>query len=298
MELVPIPPVADELAARFAAAGHRLYLVGGTVRDALLGRPGGDLDFTTDARPSRCSPLVAGWAEAVWDTGIAFGTVGARRRGDTVEITTFRADAYDRVSRNPVVAFGDSIEDDLVRRDFTVNAMAVDAAGPERTFVDPYGGLAALAAGVLRHAGDARGVVRRRPAADAARRAVRQPARLHPGAAGGRRDDGDGRRARPDHRRAGAGRAVQAAAGAYPRRGLELLVDTGLAEHVLPELPAMRLEIDEHHAAQGRLPALARGARAGDRARAGRRPTSCCAWPRCCTTSASRRPAASSPTAG
>ena len=97
--------------------------------------------------------LLEGWAEAVWDTGIAFGTVGARRHGTTVEITTFRADAYDRVSRNPVVAFGETIEDDLVRRDFTVNAMAVELTGGQvgghRRFVDPHGGLAALAAGTL-----------------------------------------------------------------------------------------------------------------------------------------------------
>jgi poly(A) polymerase len=149
VELVAVPPVADELAARFAAAGHRLYLVGGWVRDALLGRGSdGDADFTTDARPEAVLGLLEGWADAVWDTGIAFGTVGARRRGTTVEITTFRADAYDRVTRNPVVAFGESIEDDLVRRDFTTNAMAVELTG-ERTFVDPHGGLAALHAGVL-----------------------------------------------------------------------------------------------------------------------------------------------------
>ncbi len=154
MELVRIPPVADELAERFAAAGHQLFLVGGTVRDALLGRdardkPVGDLDFTTDARPPAVLAVLAGWADAVWETGIAFGTVGARRGGVTLEITTFRADAYDRVTRNPVVAFGDTIEDDLRRRDFTTNAMAVEITGGERRFVDPYGGLAALHAGVL-----------------------------------------------------------------------------------------------------------------------------------------------------
>ncbi len=119
VDLVAVPPVAQELADRFAAAGHRLYVVGGTVRDALLGRAGTDLDFTTDARPDAVLAVVEGWANAVWDTGIAFGTVGLRRQGVLMEITTFRSDAYDRVSRNPVVAYGDTIEDDLVRRDFT-----------------------------------------------------------------------------------------------------------------------------------------------------------------------------------
>lgn len=147
VELLRYSPVADDLAERFAAAGHRLYLVGGSVRDALLGRGSTDLDFTTDARPERIQEIVAGWADAVWDTGIAFGTVGAARRGVTCEITTFRADSYDGVTRNPAVAFGDDIGGDLARRDFTANAMAVSL--PDRTFVDPYGGLAALARGVL-----------------------------------------------------------------------------------------------------------------------------------------------------
>ena len=131
--------------------------------------------------------LLADWADAVWETGIAFGTVGARRAGVTVEITTFRADAYDRVSRNPVVAFGDTIADDLARRDFTVNAMAVELTGDARAFADPHGGLAALAAGVLRHAGGPGGVLRRRPAAHAAGRPVRRPARADPRLAGDRR---------------------------------------------------------------------------------------------------------------
>src|SRR5690348_12695055 len=109
------PPVADDLARRFADAGHQLYLVGGSVRDALLGRASPDLDFTTDARPDVIARLLSGWAEAVWDTGIAYGTVGALRHGVTCEVTTFRADAYDGVTRNPVVAFGDSVEGDLVR---------------------------------------------------------------------------------------------------------------------------------------------------------------------------------------
>ena len=139
VELVKVAPVAEELAQRFAAAGHRLYLVGGSVRDALLGRLGTDLDFTTEARPERVRELLDGWAETVWDTGIEFGTLGAYKRGTTVEITTFRADSYDGVTRNPQVAFGDSIEGDVLRRDFTVNAMAIELGA--REFVDLHGGL-------------------------------------------------------------------------------------------------------------------------------------------------------------
>ncbi|HEY0803648.1 MAG TPA: CCA tRNA nucleotidyltransferase, partial [Pseudonocardiaceae bacterium] len=143
-ELMRLSPVLTQLAKRFTAAGHQLYLVGGSVRDALLGRLGTDLDFTTDARPPQVQRLLSGWADAVWDIGIAFGTVGARVGDQVCEITTFRSDAYDRVSRNPQVAFGDSIEDDLVRRDFTVNAMAVDLA--TQRFIDPHDGMSALVA--------------------------------------------------------------------------------------------------------------------------------------------------------
>ena len=144
-EQVRFPVSSDastELASVFAAAGHQLYLVGGTVRDALLGRLGNDLDFATDARPERVRELLTGWADAIWDTGIAFGTMGATKRGATLEITTYRTDAYDRMSRNPEVRFGSSIEEDLVRRDFTVNAMAVllrtssGGDGVEWEFVD------------------------------------------------------------------------------------------------------------------------------------------------------------------
>ncbi|HEY2225659.1 MAG TPA: CCA tRNA nucleotidyltransferase, partial [Actinomycetospora sp.] len=133
VELLRYSPVADELGHRFAEAGHRLYLVGGSVRDALLGRLSSDLDFTTDARPPAVKKIISGWAEAVWETGIEFGTIGLARHGVTLEVTTFRADSYDGVTRNPVVAFGDSVEGDLVRRDFTANAMAVSL--PDRTFV-------------------------------------------------------------------------------------------------------------------------------------------------------------------
>ncbi|HOW95971.1 MAG TPA: CCA tRNA nucleotidyltransferase, partial [Mycolicibacterium fallax] len=139
-----------DLGRLFDEAGHQLHLVGGSVRDALLGRLGTDLDFTTDARPDAVQRLLRPWADAMWDTGIAFGTVGAARAGQQVEITTYRADSYDQVSRNPQIAFGDTLAGDLIRRDFTVNAMAVriTAAGPGE-FVDPLGGLAALRARIL-----------------------------------------------------------------------------------------------------------------------------------------------------
>ena len=246
VELVTVPPVAQELADLFGAAGHRLYLVGGTVRDALLGRPETDLDFTTDARPAAVLALVDGWASAVWDTGIAFGTVGLRRRGVTMEITTFRSDAYDRVSRNPVVAYGDTIEEDLERRDFTVNAMAVELTGGRRAFVDPFGGLAALASGVL----DTPATPEESFADDPLRmlRAARFVAQL--GFTPAPRVVAAMTAMAAELGRITAER-VQAELsklimGAHPRRGLELLVDTGLAEVVLPEVPAMRLAIDEH----------------------------------------------------
>jgi poly(A) polymerase len=246
VQMVTIGPVAEELATCFADAGHQLYLVGGSVRDALLGRDVSDLDFTTDARPDAVRALVDGWADAVWDTGIAFGTIGARRNGTTVEITTFRADAYDRVSRNPVVRFGDTIEDDLVRRDFTVNAMAVELTGAERRFVDPYGGLAALAAGTL----DTPATPEESFADDPLRmlRAARFVSQL--GLTPASRvvvamTNMAGELARITRERVQA-ELSKLVLGRYPRRGIELMVDTGLCELVLPEVPAMRLAIDEH----------------------------------------------------
>lgn len=147
-ELLRVSPVADDLARRFQEAGFSLALVGGSVRDALLGRLGNDLDFTTDARPEDVLKIVRPWADSVWEVGIAFGTVGCQKDGYQIEVTTYRSEAYDRTSRKPEVSYGDSIEEDLVRRDFTVNAMAV--ALPEKEFIDPHGGLEDLAARVLR----------------------------------------------------------------------------------------------------------------------------------------------------
>ncbi|MGI9063966.1 MAG: CCA tRNA nucleotidyltransferase [Pseudonocardiaceae bacterium] len=245
MELLRIAPVADELAARFTAAGHRLHLVGGSVRDALLGRLGSDLDFTTDARPKQVLGLLAGWADAVWDTGIAFGTVGAVRGGVQCEITTYRADAYDRVGRRPEIVFGDTLAGDLVRRDFTVNAMAVEL--PARRFVDPYGGLAALQRREL----DTPATPQESFADDPLRmlRAARFVSQL--GFTPAPRVVEAMREMAAQIQRITAERVHaeldKLLLGDYPRRGIELLVDSGVAGIVLPEVPAMRLEIDEHH---------------------------------------------------
>ncbi|NHD18946.1 MULTISPECIES: CCA tRNA nucleotidyltransferase [unclassified Actinopolyspora] len=244
-ELLRQAPVAEELARLFADSGFTLYIVGGSVRDALLGRLGGDLDFTTEARPDRVQALLEGWAETVWDTGIEFGTVGAYRRGVTVEITTFRADTYDRSSRNPEVAFGDSIHGDLFRRDFTVNAMAVELTG--REFVDPHDGMR----DVIQQRLDTPATPEESFADDPLRmmRAARFAAQLGFEPAervleAMRRMSDEIKRITPERVQTELSKLL---CGRHPRKGVELLVDTGLADHVLPELPAMRLEIDEHH---------------------------------------------------
>ena len=149
--LAPVVPLLKELGELFTGAGHEIALVGGPVRDAFLGRTSPDLDFTTSASPSQTQRILTDWGDAHWDIGREFGTIGARRAGTTVEVTTYRADAYDGQTRKPVVAFGDNLEDDLVRRDFTMNAMALRL--PSLEFVDPYAGLADLARKVLRTPG-------------------------------------------------------------------------------------------------------------------------------------------------
>ncbi|MGH3451686.1 MAG: CCA tRNA nucleotidyltransferase [Haloechinothrix sp.] len=246
-ELLRISPIADELTQRFIAAGHRLYLVGGSVRDAMLGRLSnqGDLDFTTDAHPEQVLALIKGWADTVWATGIEFGTVGLSKGGTQLEITTFRADRYDRVTRNPEVAFGDSIEGDLLRRDFTANAMAIDLAA--KRFVDPHHGLAAVEKRIL----DTPATPDESFADDPLRmlRAARFAAQL--GFVPAPRVVEAMTGMAEEIKRITAER-VQAElskliTGARPRRGIDLMVRTGLADHVLPEVPGMRLAIDEHH---------------------------------------------------
>ena len=248
VELHRQAPLLREVGAVFEAAGHQLYLVGGSVRDAVLGRLTTDLDFTTDARPETVQALVRPWAEAQWDTGIDFGTVGVGKAGQRLEITTFRADSYDRISRNPQVRFGDRLEDDLIRRDFTANAMAVrvTADGPGE-FLDPLGGLAAVRAGVLdtpaepslsfgddplRMLRAARFVSQLRfTVADRVYEAIVAMA--------------------PQLGRITVERVAveldKMLLGADPVAGIELMVRTGLGDVVLPEVGAMRMAIDEHH---------------------------------------------------
>ncbi|MGH3493925.1 MAG: CCA tRNA nucleotidyltransferase [Sciscionella sp.] len=245
IELLRITPLLGTLAERFAVAGRQLYLVGGSVRDALLGRLGTDLDFATDARPEQIQQLLGGWADAVWDTGIAFGTVGAVTSGTTVEITTFRADNYDGVTRNPAVVFGDSIEGDLLRRDFSVNAMAVDLS--TKSLIDPHGGMEALLAGVL----DTPATPQRSFADDPLRmlRAARFVAQLGFDVAP---RVVEAMTEMADHIDRISVERVQAElskllCGSHPRDGVELLTHTGLAQRILPEVPGMRLAIDEHH---------------------------------------------------
>lgn len=243
-ELDRLAPVLDELGRRFADAGHELALVGGPVRDAMLGRAHHDLDLTTSARPEETERLIKGWADAVWDMGRSFGTIGCRRGEWQVEITTYRSETYDPDSRKPEVDFGDTLAGDLGRRDFTVNAMAVRL--PQREVVDLFGGVVDLAHGVLRTPGRPEDSFSDDPLR--MMRAARFAAQL------GFEVDADVRAAMT----AMADRIeivsaervrdelVKLICAPQPVRGLQVLVETGLAERVLPELPALALERDEH----------------------------------------------------
>ncbi|HKA68361.1 MAG TPA: CCA tRNA nucleotidyltransferase [Actinomycetes bacterium] len=244
-ELLRVAPVAVELGQRFAAGGYNLALVGGSVRDALLGKLGNDLDFATNARPGEIMSVVRPWADAVWDVGKAFGTIGARREDFQLEITTYRSEAYDRTSRKPVVAFGDSLEGDLERRDFAVNAMALTL--PQPRFVDPYGGLADLSRKLLRtpaspessFSDDPLRMMRAARFAAQLGFTIAPEARQAIVAMTDRLDIVSAERVRDE--------LVKLICAPDPRAGLEILVETGLANRVLPELPRLRLEIDEHH---------------------------------------------------
>ncbi|MCD6641196.1 MAG: CCA tRNA nucleotidyltransferase [Nocardioides sp.] len=244
-ELDRIGPVIDELGERFAAAGHELALVGGPVRDAMLGRLQNDLDLTTSARPDDTERLLKGWADAIWDMGRDFGTIGCRKGPWTIEITTYRSEEYDPHSRKPEVSYGDSLAGDLGRRDFTVNAMAVRVPG--RQFEDLHGGVVDLATRTLRTPGRPEDSFSDDPLR--MMRAARFAAQLGFDVApevvaamtemAGRIEIISAERVRDE--------LVKLVCAPEPRRGLTLLVETGLAAYVLPELPALALELDEHH---------------------------------------------------
>jgi poly(A) polymerase len=243
-ELAATPRVAA-LAEAFAAAGHELALVGGPVRDAFLGRPVNDFDFTTDADPDQILAIVVPIAEAHWDVGRQFGTIAARVDGEVVEITTYRSDVYDGETRKPVVEFGDTLEGDLVRRDFTVNAMALRL--PQKVLVDPSGGVDDLLARRLATPGTAVDSFRDDPLR--MMRAARFTAQLGFEVAAEVRDAMATRASTlsivsVERVADELGKLLRTDA---PREGIRLMVDTGLADHVLPELAAMRLEVDEHH---------------------------------------------------
>ncbi|ADB36044.1 polynucleotide adenylyltransferase/metal dependent phosphohydrolase [Kribbella flavida DSM 17836] len=243
--LLKIAPVVDELGARFDRAGHEIALVGGPVRDILLGRGSKDLDFATSARPDDVQRLLTGWADHVWDIGKDFGTIGCRKGDWVLEITTYRSESYDPTSRKPEVAYGDTLEADLARRDFAMNAMAVLL--PSHRFVDPYGGLEDVANKAIRTPGSPEDSFSDDPLRmmRAARFAAQLAFTPDPAvvaamtAMAERITIVSAERVRDE--------LVKLVCAPYPRIGLDLLVSTGLADHVLPELPALRLELDEHH---------------------------------------------------
>ena len=251
--LTPILDAVRPLAARFDGAGHRIYLVGGIVRDLVLGRPladADDIDLTTDARPEVTAELVRGWADAVWEQGARFGTVGLKRGETIFEITTHRAEAYTADSRKPQVSFADEVEADLSRRDFTVNAMALrvtGAAGETPELIDPFGGVTDLAASVLRtplspevsFTDDPLRMLRAArflagyglaPVPELAVAVRDLSSRLEIVSAERIRDELSKLLVVDD-----------------PSPGLWFLVDNGLADLVLPELPALRVEQDPIH---------------------------------------------------
>ena len=246
-QLKPLAGLLDDIGRRFAERGHSIALVGGPVRDAMLGRlrDSSDLDFTTDARPRAILDILATFAEATWDVGIAFGTVGSRIQGRECEITTYRSEHYDPVSRKPAVDFGDSLEGDLARRDFTINAMALTL--PDLNLIDLFAGEADLRAKLIRTPGSPE----RSFSDDPLRmmRAARFASQLgfHVVAdvviamteMANRLEIVSAERIRDEF--------MKILMSDDPRTGLELLVGTGLIEHIVPELPLLQLELDEHH---------------------------------------------------
>src|SRR5215469_13879588 len=247
--LAAATPAAAELGSLFTAAGHQIALVGGPVRDVFLGRRSGDIDLTTDARPDRILEVVEPWADQVWKIGIDFGTIGLRKGSEHFEITTYRSDSYDRSSRKPVVTYGTSLVEDLSRRDFTVNAMAAQLPGYQ--LVDPFSGMADLRAKILRTPGlpqtsftdDPLRILRAArfaaqlgfTVAPDVRDAMSElAALLAPPKVSAERIEGE------------LTKLICSPLAGGSAAGIALLSETGVADQVLPEVPALRLEADEH----------------------------------------------------
>ena len=240
-------PEATELASLFKSAGYKLALVGGPVRDAILGRLGNDLDFTTDAHPKDCEKILNKWADSVWDIGAAFGTVAGKKGVITVEVTTYRSESYDSSSRKPNVEFGKTIEGDLARRDFTINAMALELTTPEPTFIDLFNGVADLQNKLIKTPGKAEESFSDDPLRmmRAARFMSQLNFEIDPSvlvaikSMATRLEIISFERIRDEF--------IKILMSPSPRIGITVLVETGLADYFLPEVPKLKLEIDEHH---------------------------------------------------
>ena len=240
-------PEATELASLFKSAGYKLALVGGPVRDAILGRLGNDLDFTTDAHPKDCEKILNKWADSVWDIGAAFGTVAGKKGEITVEVTTYRSESYDSSSRKPNVEFGKTIEGDLARRDFTINAMALELTTPEPIFIDLFNGVADLQNKLIKTPGKAEESFSDDPLRmmRAARFMSQLNFEIDPSvlvaikSMATRLEIISFERIRDEF--------IKILMSPSPRIGITVLVETGLADYFLPEVPKLKLEIDEHH---------------------------------------------------
>ena len=245
--LIEKAPMASSLADAFKGAGFRLALVGGPVRDAILGKLGNDLDFTTNAHPNQTKKILQSWAESVWETGIVFGTVAGKRGETTVEVTTYRSDSYETQSRKPEVKFGDSIEADLSRRDFTINAMALELTEGAPIFIDPHNGLSDLGKKIIRtpttpensFSDDPLRMMRSARFASQLNFAIADEVLLAMKNMCGRISIISAERVRDE--------LTKIIMSPNPRLGITILVETGIAELVLPEIPKLQLEIDEHH---------------------------------------------------
>ena len=240
-------PAATSLATAFKAAGFKLALVGGPVRDAILGRLGNDLDFTTNARPKESEKILNKWADSVWDIGAAFGTVAGKKGEITVEITTYRSENYEKDSRKPAVEFGENIEGDLSRRDFTINAMALELTTDEPTFIDLFNGVEDLQNKVIKTPGkpedsftdDPLRMMRAARFMSQLNFTIDESVLVAIKEMAHRLSIISSERIRDEF--------IKIIMSDNPRLGITLLVECGLADIFLPEIPKLKLEIDEHH---------------------------------------------------